>query len=390
VRAQLFSLLFLAALLLLLQEDRRGRRWWIGLWLPLYVVWVNVHGGAVLGIVLVLLYGLERFIVGLLDRGAPRAVLRQMWHVPLVAGGMSALLLVNPYGFHSVAFLWRSLVLDRAPWIAEWRPLWQTGNESAALFRALLFIPSVAIAIYAVAGGKRYRAPGVAFLFFAAGEAALHYRHLSVYAVAWCCVVPAYVEHTALGRALKDTWEHKRAALVSIWAVMFLYGCGYAIQQRFWRLRVPAGAQTASSDAYPVGAVDYLKDRDFHGNLMVPYNAGSYVLWKLHPNVKVSVDSRFEVAYPTAWVVDVARMYAGGEGWQDTLTRYPTDAVLVPRGAPLERLLADRPDQPAASPALAWQRVYVDDAYSLFARPQIAARLPRVDHTGLAPAGTFP
>jgi hypothetical protein len=121
---------------------------------------------------------------------------------------------------------------------------------------------------------------------------------------------------------------------------------------------------------------------------MTPYNAGSYVLWKLYPDVKVSADSRFEVAYPTAWVVEVALMYAGRDGWQDTLSRYPTDAVLVPRGEPLERLLADPPTSPAGSPP--WRRVYQDDGYSLFARADFIPALPYVDRRGTPIRATFP
>jgi hypothetical protein len=206
-----------------------------------------------------------------------------------------------------------------------------------------------------------------------------------VYAVAWLCVVPAYVQDTALGRALRDTWDHKRPALVVFWAFLFLYGCGSAALHQFWRLRIP----TASADDYPAGAVDYLRDQGFHGNLMTPYNAGSYVLWKLYPGVKVSLDSRFEVAYPTAWVVEVALMYAGRDGWQETLARYPTDAVLVPRGEPLERLLADPLAQPAGSRP-PWQCVYQDDAYCLFARADLAPALPRVDRTATPLTATFP
>jgi hypothetical protein len=315
-------------------------------------------------------------------------VLRQTWHLALVAGVMAALLRVNPYGWDGVAFLWRSLTLDRSPWIAEWHPLWRMTGAADTLFRSLFFIPSALIALYAVARNGRYRAPGVVFLLIAACQAALHYRHLSVYAVAWLCVVPAYVEGTALGRALQGTWDHKRPAMASIWAVIFLYGCGYATWNQFWHLRVPTFAPTAADDAYPAGAVDYLRSQRFRGNLMTPYNAGSYVLWKLYPDVKVSADSRFEVAYPTAWVVEVALMYAGRDGWQDTLSRYPTDAVLVPRGEPLERLLADPPTSPAGSPP--WRRVYQDDGYSLFARADFIPALPYVDRRGTPIRATFP
>jgi hypothetical protein len=37
-----------------------------------------------------------------------------------------------------------------------------------------------------------------------------------------------------------------------------------------------------------------------------------------------------------------------------------------------------------------WPKVYVDDGFSLFVRPELAARLPLVDRTGERIEGRFP
>lgn len=87
VRAQLFTLLFLVALLLFLEEDRRGRRWWIAAWLPMYVIWLNLHGGFVVGVGLVGLYIIERFLMELIRRKPLQEALRQVGH--LVAVGLA-------------------------------------------------------------------------------------------------------------------------------------------------------------------------------------------------------------------------------------------------------------------------------------------------------------
>lgn len=389
VRAHLFTLLFLAVLFLLVQEDRRGKRWWVGLWLALYVLWVNIHGGAILGIGFVALYGLERVVVGLIEGISGRTLWRQSWHLILLTAGMSLLLLATPYGLDYPPALWRSLMLDRPGWIVEWGPMWRL-DDAPSRARALCFVLSAFIGAYALVRSRAYRAPGVLFLAVTAWQAIVHYHYLSVYAVAWACVIPPYIQTTSFGQALKDTWEHKQRALQLVWAILFLYGGGSAVSQRFWCLRVPALPETEYTFAYPVGAVDYLRSQRFTGNLMTPFNAGAYVLWNLHPEVKVSVDCRFEVAYPTDWVLEVVRMYAGADGWRETLNRYPTDAVLVPRGTPLEQRLTNAPSPPQESPALAWRRVYVDEAYSLFARADGAADLPEVDRTGVRITGTFP
>ena len=62
VRAQLFTLAFLVCTFGLFELDRRGRRWWIVVWLAMNVIWLNVHGGFVAGLGLFGLYSIERFV----------------------------------------------------------------------------------------------------------------------------------------------------------------------------------------------------------------------------------------------------------------------------------------------------------------------------------------
>jgi hypothetical protein len=387
VRAQLFTLTFLVVLFLFLQVDRRGRRWWIGAWLALYVVWVNLHGGSVTGLLLVVLYGVERFLSAVRGGVPLRAGVREVRHLALVALAMAALMVVNPFGVDNVRYIWTAVRLDRSQLIPEWFPLWRCPDNPLTPW---LFLLSVAIGVYAVAKSTEYRAIGGLFLLALAGQALLHYRHLSLYAVAWMCIVPAQVENSGFGRLLRKTWEHQRPLIAGVWLVLLLVGVQTAVHRRFWHLEVPTTRSRRCNVAYPVGAVEYLRSHSFKGNLMVPFGEGAYVSWKLHPNVRVSLDSRFEAAYPAAWVWEVTRLYAGADNWWETLTRYPTDAVLAVHKGPLERLLEESEKGGAEAHGRGWPKVYVDDGYSVFARPEVAAALPFVDRTGERIEGHFP
>lgn len=130
---------------------------------------------------------------------------------------------------------------------------------------------------------------------------------------------------------------------------------------------------------YPVGAVDYLTNHHFHGNVMVPYDWGSYVMWKLGPETKVSFDSRYEVAYPTWRMDEDDRFYEAHDGWKEVLAKYPTDVVLLRSDLkvvkPLETLEG-------------WKRVYADPQFVMFARSGI--ELPVYETDRPAPEGRFP
>jgi hypothetical protein len=148
--------------------------------------------------------------------------------------------------------------------------------------------------------------------------------------------------------------------------------CGYAAyRDQIWALRVP-------QPLYPVGAVEYLGKEKFKGNLMVPFRVGAYVSWKLFPAVKVSVDSRYEVAYPDAVVKRVFDFYHAAPAWRTTLADWPTDAVLVPRDAPVSQLM----------PSAGWQRVYADRQFEIYVRPGMA--MPMTDMGTTMFGGTFP
>ncbi|MCA9134595.1 MAG: hypothetical protein KDA45_15615, partial [Planctomycetales bacterium] len=58
VRAQLFTLVFIAAQLWMQELDWRGRRAWILLWLGMLVAWLNLHAGFVVGLGLIACHSL--------------------------------------------------------------------------------------------------------------------------------------------------------------------------------------------------------------------------------------------------------------------------------------------------------------------------------------------
>ena len=173
--------------------------------------------------------------------------------------------------------------------------------------------------------------------------------------------------------------QHRLLLVVAAGACGFLLAVGGAtfVVAQPWRLGVPGGF-SPKQPAYPVGAVDDLAARRFGGNLLVPFEAGAYVSWRLHPAVRVSIDGRYEAAYAPALLAEHLAFYAAAPGWEDTLARYPTDLVLAPRRA----AIVSRLDGLAT-----WARAYEDDDWVVFARR--AAGLQLVSRRGVRD-GTFP
>jgi hypothetical protein len=353
VRAQLFTFLFVAVLLLLLELDRAGERRWIAPWLAAYVLWVNLHGGFVVGLGMVAAITVERGVVAWRAFGAG-AAMRAVSHLLLVGAAMVALALVNPYGVKYLAYLARALAMPR-PEIAEWAPLWDPRVE---LTLVLVFAASLAVLAYVVAQRGVARTAGLAIPALFALAALRSQRHLPLFGLAWFGVVaPALVE-TGLGRTIDAFWERRRAAIAALLALVAGAGIWAVASKRTWDLQLPNDAGPGSF-VYPVGAVDYLTAHAFTGNVLTTYEGGSYVMWRLHPAVKVSLDSRYEAAYQDGVFEAHRAFYDAAPGWEAFLSRYATDAVLLPCAYPVVKRLDATPG---------WTRAYGDATFCLHVR----------------------
>ena len=354
IRAQAYTFFLTAIWLLLLERDRRGGRSWMIVGLAIFPLWVNLHAGFVVALGLTAVYAIEQLIRR-----------RPVRHLLLLLCGMSLEIFLNPYGQQYFVFLDRALTMSR-PYVAEWGAIWGLGRPMAAAF-----IIGVIVAICSAWSSGWHRSSGVFVLLATAVEAALHRKLLPLFAIAWFCYVPAYLPATALGKWWSEFSLRRTRFLSAAWLAFACICLLAAVPRKPWHLAVP-------QPLYPVGPVQYLAQQKFAGNLMVPFRVGAYVSWQLYPAVKVSLDSRYEVAYPDAVVKQIFDFYDAGPVWQATLARYPTDAVLIPRDSRIAGVM----------PEAGWRRVYIDRQFEIYARPGLS--LPAEDDSSTSFQGSFP
>lgn len=364
VRAQMYSFLFAALLLGWLREDQQGSRRWLIPWLVLFVVWVNVHAGFLVGAGFFALEWFER-------------VWRKLPHRHLLIAGLLMIPLIglNPYGWRYISYLIHAVTLSR-PLVSEWGLIWKD-----ALHHQVFYLASLFILAYAVRGRRLPHDLGLPIVCVAALEAALHQRMLPIYAIAWIIHVPAWITRTELGKQMELIWVNRRRALQLFWATAAVVFGTLWLQNAPWNVHVPdrAVGDRNQGVVYPVGPVAYLQTVGRRTNLMTPFDQGAYVSWKLFPQVHVSLDSRYEVAYPVEQANANWRFYMAKSGWESELRRYQTDAVLVPRFLPVARAMENHAN---------WKRVYVDDTFSLYVPS--ASQWPVVNREEVELHGTFP
>jgi hypothetical protein len=384
VRAQVFTLLFLVILFWFLELDRRGKRWWIWFWLPLFVVWANMHAGVVSGMGILGVYGVSRLIDEIKETRSFGQALLRVKHLLFVGVATALLINVNPYGFEYVPYLIRAIRLER-PLISEWSTIWKAGSTAMQA----TYLTTLVVAAYAIInrGGKdTFEIMALALTAYLAMK---HIRHGSLYAVTWVCLVPPLLEPSKAGAGIREMFASRRAQIATVALALGLVAMGSAINAKFWHLSIPTEkvVRGMALPVFPAGAVEFIRQQNFQGNLYVPFMTGAYVSWHLYPDVKVSIDSRYEVAYPPGAVEESWKFYLGRAGWQQTLAKYDTDGVLAPVNSKLfkkmEQAISENPD-------FGWKLVYKDNGHALFFRDEVYRQVSQSDRSGKRVKGIFP
>jgi hypothetical protein len=114
---------------------------------------------------------------------------------------------------------------------------------------------------------------------------------------------------------------------------------------------------------FPVEAVAWIKEDRPPGQLFNAYNWGGYLLWNL-PQYPVFVDGRTDL-YNDELLGEYLRMAAGGEDALGLLEAHSVNVVLVEASSALARLLEASQD---------WQRPFRDDLATVFVRTSPVTR----------------
>ena len=368
IRAQLFTLLFILLQILLQQSDWHGRKRWVGPWAVMYVVWLNMHAGFVVGVSLMFLHVIERWMTELGEEWSVESLRNayfKLWHhfllLPILAVGLQ----INPWGLLYGPYLLRAITMAR-PTILEWQPLWMTHDSTTAL---VAFALSIFALGYVVMNRRWSRLRGWFFCCIAAYMALKHLRHGSIYAIVWMAYMPGWLTPTAFGRTVISSMMNCRTIAIRGAALTATACVGFILWHPIWKATIPCSDPNGAM-VYPTGAVRYLHEHSFSGKIMTPFTSGAYVSWMCYPKVRVSLDGRYEVAYREDVLPKHDRFYAAEPGWQNVLYEYAADLVLVQANSPVRKSLGK-----VGTNTERWHVVYEDSVFSLYANDDIGNTL---------------
>src|SRR6185503_16677384 len=341
-RPQIFTLL-LASIFLYILDNYYSRKSDKAIWLlvPLMVLWVNLHAGWVLGLVLIALT-LFGVLLDVLFGTESRATLRE--RAPALLGVLvacSAAICVNPSTIQMYLYPLKTV---RAKVFMRYVEEWKSPDFHQPHFQAVLIL-LLATFFFLAISNKRER-PGRLLLLVATSFAMLRFgRNVPFFSLV---ATPLLAEH--LWEWVKgQPWASRLAAstetnapkpsipqiaMNSLIVVVALIFCGIAAQ------RAAAKQPLIEEQHFPKGAVDYMQVHRLPQPIFNEYAWGGYLIWRLYPDYPVFIDGRADV-FGEGLVEQFIEVNNGKPRWRELLQQYGTQTVLVERDSAIASLLSN-------------------------------------------------
>jgi hypothetical protein len=306
LRPQLWTLIATALLSRLLLTPPR-RSWLIALPI-LFALWVNFHGGWIVGAGMLTVWA----AVELGKRGSRRGLIVA---IGLVTAGAT---LANPYGWQMWRFLAGTVRMSRE--IREWQPLftlrppdWLPWVLALALTIASLFVrPRPAIARLLV----------IALLAYASARVS---RIAPLLVVAVVLLLQPTVCAWRINRPLPIEPSTRGATIAVVAALLVAGAASTAAVVRAARCIPMAGDWSAD-----VVAGEALAEASPRGRLVTWFDWGEFALWHLGPQLRISIDGRRETIYSNAVLASHYQLYDGSPAGLAYLERLAPDYIWLP------------------------------------------------------------
>src|SRR5580658_7086017 len=372
-RPHLFTLLFAVLFYAALERVREGRTRLMGIpylaILPaVTILWTNLHGGFVAGIVMVGAYGCGELLQFALssDREAGRAALARALRYLACAFACLAASLVNPYTYHLhqhvIAYL-------RDPYyslhISEFFSL-SFHHPIAIFFEAMLLLGAGA-AFQSFKKGSYTE--GVLLLVWA-HAALLATRNIPLFMIVAVPPVAAMLadwlarapEFNVAGwlRVAAEKFNAVAAEMtetdkIGRWHVVSAAGVALVAALLFSPNPPKTFRAEFDPNSYPAAAVAMI-GRDSGARVFAPDQWGDYLIYRLYPGTRVFLDGRSDFYGPdfVQKAVDVLNVKYG---WQQTLDKFGVNTILLPPSMPLAGALKE---------CSRWRLVYDDGVALIF------------------------
>lgn len=316
VRCQLFSFLFFAVYLYILESARTGKPkllWFLPL---IMLMWNNLHGGCVIGLGLILLYIVGEFF--------NRKPFKNYIYALL---GTLAVLPINPWGVEYLRFLFKANTMSRSM-IMEWQSLLSKNavitniSFNFKIFALVLLFSEADLAVKQIyAKNFKFDATKFLVIFTTLFFAVWHVKLIPFAVISLACFLydDFYTIFNTLTKNILDKIAVQKNILV--YAIIIIFSLS--------SIKTNGFGPYLNVFRFPLRPVEFVKINNLKGNILQDFSNGSYMSYKLYPSNKIFMDGRYEEVYNPELLSLYNDFCIAGQNWDKLLKLYPPDIIIL-------------------------------------------------------------
>jgi hypothetical protein len=348
VRAQVFTYFFFILTLYILESYRSEQRWTILAWLlPILVLWCNFHGGFVAGIGLIGLYAIGEGLAG-------------RKYIPIIAACIfaAAATFINPYGIQYWTFTVSAISMPRTD-INEWASVIGAINKGIYIFPVCLFTAMALLCLVSCLVRRRKDYTDILVLAAVIFIGVSHIRHTVFMGLIFGAYLPVL---------LTEHWDFLREKMVFLQRWIWLPGAVFVclallIHFQISSLRIPFVVPSfrleTPQSKYPLGALNWIRQNGFRGNILPFFDWGEFIIWHFYPGCRLAMDGRYETVYEDHVHREYFDFLFARPAWRVFLQKYPHELILLHAGIKITELMQDEKG---------WRIAYRDKDSVIFVR----------------------
>ena len=361
-RPHMFTTLLVAAFAFLLLEARRDRRARRLLLLPpLMAIWANLHGGFLVGFILLIMFAADAWLAWWSAR-EERTIRYAVW-ITGIAGLCLVASLLTPAGIelwpHTTGYLGED-------WLVDFTQEYTSPDFHDPLLKFFLAVLMLGTAVLATLRSRVDLLGLATWILFAAF--ALHSGRniplFGVLALPWLAVWTVDLAEqdpsptSVLTRCM--LWARRLSRTESVLAGWPIVGMGAVVLTVAALQPDRREVYRFSSEVFPVAAVEALLEADFDppGPVYNEFGWGGYLLYRAWPAITVFIDGQTDF-YGEELTQEYVRIRALGPDWAVLLGKYGVRWAIIPPEVSLNQALemsADWTSIFSDSTAVVWIR----------------------------------
>jgi hypothetical protein len=357
-RPHIFSLFLMVILYYLLDLYQYNGKNYLYFLLPLMLLWVNLHGGFILGFIFIGIYFIGNFIKFLFSQEVERTSYKKKTRIlGLTTVACLLVSLINPYSYHILLFPFK-LISEKFLMDHVMEFLSPNFHESAVMpFKYLLFLMIMIIAV----SGKRLNFIELVLVFVFTNMALYSARYIPLFAI---IAAPILTKQAELILKQPDgkfiNFFKKRSdgiAAIDASAKGYLWPVAAVLMVA----AVAAAGRIEykfDEEKKPVAAVEFLKKVHLKGNMFNEDEIGDYIIYSAYPQYKVFTDGRSDM-YGAERVKEWFKVGHFKPGWEKIIEKYNINWIIFNADSVLSRFLIEKND---------WKLIYADKVANIFVK----------------------